>query len=68
MDIPFADIEKALLLAEEKGCHTPAVITKQGVFVINTATRTIITAVSSLRMNPGIFTNIDSFVISEGVL
>lgn len=59
----LGDLEQAVDGARKKGARDVAVISSQGVFIVNVPNNIVVTTISQDDMKEKIFTNIDSAVI-----
>lgn len=59
----LGDLEQAVDGARKKGARDVAVISSQGVFIVNVPNNIVVTTISQNEMKEKIFTNIDSAVI-----
>ena len=57
------DLEHAVEGARKKGAKDVAVISAQGVFIVNVPNNTVVTTMSQSDMKERVFTNIDSAVL-----
>lgn len=57
------DLEHAVEDARKKGAKDVAVISAQGVFIVNVPNNTVVTTMSQSDMKERVFTNIDSAVL-----
>lgn len=57
------ELEQAVESARKKGARDVAVISSQGVFIVNVPNNIVVTTISQDDMKEKIFTNIDSAVI-----
>lgn len=57
------DLETAVEGARKKGAKDVAVISAQGVFIVNVPNNTVVTTMSQSDMKERVFTNIDSAVL-----